>query len=121
MPTYSRLLTVSLVVEQDAASASDYREEFRSDDEIISALLTAITDLHDQQEKVSVSWQSTGIQSLDDCQAQGLCGRCSQCNRWVYDAENVTDLTPTGLGKAAFVNGDLRCDDCLPADHPIAF
>ena len=47
------------------------------------------------------------------------CGTCAGCGVWTTDstAENPIEE----LSKGATVAGVLRCDLCLPPDHPLAF
>ncbi len=118
MPTQSRLLRISVLVEQDRQSVSENPDYNPTDDEIETRIVDAIAAAFGTQSEMQVEWLSTSSMSLDG--APG-CGRCTSCNQWVYDVEIASEDTPTGLCRGATVNGLLLCDECLPKDHPVAF
>jgi len=46
-------------------------------------------------------------------------GQCSRCGQWTTDREASSPLRE--LCNGARIDGQLLCDDCLPADHRWAF
>jgi hypothetical protein len=118
LATETDLLTISLLVEQDAAEAAGMPSALRPDEEIRKAVLAAVAAVLSYRPDVRVAWSSSTIVPLD---GKPAVGRCAVCNRWVYDAENATDLTPTGISRGAVVDGRYRCDEHLPPGHPLCF
>jgi hypothetical protein len=118
LATASTLMTISFLVEEDPALASCTPFTLRSEEEIRKAVLAAVAVLLSDRPDVRVAWESMSLVPLD---GKPAVGRCAVCNRWVYDAENVTDLTPTRISRGAVVDGDYLCDEHLPKDHPLAF
>jgi hypothetical protein len=116
--TATNLLTISLLVEQDPAKADRVPLPLQAEEEIRKAVLAAVAALLSDRPDVRVEWVSSGIIPLDG--KPGV-GRCVVCNGWVYDAENVTDLTPTRISPGAMVGGRYRCDEHLPPGHPLCF
>ena len=89
-----------------------------ADEEIRKAILAAVAALLSDRPDVRVEWSSSSIMPLD---GKPAVGRCAVCNRWVYDVENRTSHTPTGISPGAVVDGQYLCDEHLPKDHPAAF
>lgn len=112
------LLTVSLLVEQDSAEAARVPFPLRADEEVRRAVLAAVAVLLRDRPDVRVAWASSSIVPLD---GKPAVGRCAVCRQWVYDAENRTPATPTGISPGAVVSGQYLCDEHLSADHPVAF
>jgi hypothetical protein len=118
LATETDLLTVSLLVEQDPAVAGRVPFPLRADEEIRKAVLAAVAALLSDRADVRVEWVSSSLTPLDG--KPGV-GRCAVCNCWVYDAENVTEATPTRISRGAVVAGRYRCDEHLPPGHPLCF
>jgi hypothetical protein len=118
LATATDVLTVSLLIEQDPAEAAQMPFPLRADEEIRKAVLAAVAALLGYRPDVRVTWSSLTIVPLD---GKPAVGRCAVCNRWVYDVENRTPLTPTGISAGAVVDGQYLCDEHLPKDHPVAF
>jgi len=116
MPTKSWLVTVSVLVEQDEAVSDP--ECFGEDYVIWQAVTAAIADRYADQEGTVVEGQAMATQLLD---SQPAVGRCAVCDRWVYDIENATKLTPRGVSRGAVVGGYYLCDEHLPPEHPHCF
>ena len=116
MATRSWLLTVSVLIEQEEETLR--RNGSRTDDEFQRAVTDAIAALYAGRSDTVVEWESLTSTPLD---GKPSIGRCALCNRWVYDVENVTDLTPTKICRGAVVDGQYLCDEHLPKDHPAAF
>jgi hypothetical protein len=116
MPTRSWLLTVSVLIEQDEGT---FRQNgWRTDDEFQRAVTAAVAALFAGRSDTVVEWQSLNSTPLD---GKPAVGRCAVCNRWVYDEEHRTPLTPTGISRGAVVDGRYRCDEHLPPGHPLCF
>ena len=118
MATTSTLMTVSLLVEQDFAEAARTPFPLRADEEIRKAVLAAVAALLSDRPNMRVEWSSSTVVPLD---GKPAVGRCAVCNRWVYDEEHRTPLTPTGISRGAVVDGRYRCDEHLPHGHPLYF
>lgn len=116
MATRSWLLTVSVLIEQDEETVC--RDGWRSDDEFQQAVTDAIAALYASRSDTVVEWESMTSTPLD---GKPAVGRCAVCNRWVFDVENFTDLTPTRISRGAVLDGRYRCDEHLPPDHPVCF
>jgi len=114
----SSVLTVSLLIEEEVNTASRVPFPLRTDEEIRKAVLAAIAAILSDRPDVRVEWESLSIVPLD---GKPSVGRCVVCNRWVYDMENITDMTPTRISRGAVVDGQYLCDEHLPEDHPAAF
>jgi hypothetical protein len=89
-----------------------------ADEEIRKAVLAAVAAVLSYRPDVRVEWSSSSIVPLE---GKPTVGQCAVCNRWVYDVENATDLTPTGISRGAVVEGRYRCDEHLPHGHPLCF
>ena len=118
MATSSSVLTVSLLIEEDIDTASRVSFPLRTDEEIRKAVLAAVAAILSGRPDVRVQWESLSIVPLE---GKPSVGRCAVCNRWVYDVENVIDLTPTQICRGAILDGQYLCDEHLPKDHPAAF
>jgi hypothetical protein len=119
MATVSHLITVSILVEQDEeALVHDGRSEDDELTQLTRVVTAAIAALYAGQEGTVVKWQSLTTVPLDGNPAVG---RCAVCNRWVYDVENATEWTPTGISCGAVVGGQYLCDEHLPPGHPHCF
>jgi hypothetical protein len=119
MAKRSCLLTISVSVEQDEELAAAVGPLlWRTNDDIREVVTAALARFLVQRPDIAVEWESASYVPLDDRPAVG---RCAVCNRWVYDVENATVLTPTRICPGSVVDGRLLCDDHLPKDHPIAF
>ncbi len=118
MATTTDLMTISLLVEQDPAEAARMPFPLRADEEIRKAVLAAVAVVLSYRADVRVEWSSSTIVPLD---GKPAVGRCAVCNRWVYDEEHSTPLTPTGISRGAVVDGRYRCDEHLPHGHPLCF
>lgn len=118
MASLSTLLTISLLVEEDAEIAERTPFCLRTDEEIRKAVLVAVAVLLSDRPDVKVEWASSTIVPLDG--ADGY-GQCAVCNRWVYDAELADGLPRGGVSRGARVDGQLRCDEHLPPGHPLCF
>jgi hypothetical protein len=105
-------------VDEDADEARRIGWPTSTEEEIKKAVLAAVAVLFRDRPHVKVEWASSFIEPLN---GKPACGRCAVCNRWVYDEENRTAGTPTGICRGAVVAGRLLCDEHLPADHPLAF
>lgn len=118
LATETDLLTVSLIVERDPAENARLSFALGSDEEIRKAVLAAVAAVLSDRPNVRVEWASSSIVPLD---GKPAVGRCAVCNRWVYDAELATDVTPRGITRGAVVEGRYRCDEHLPPRHPLCF
>jgi hypothetical protein len=118
MATNTDLLTISFIVEQDPKEAARLPFPLRADEEIRKAVLAAVAAVLSYRKDVRVEWSSSALVPLD---GKPAVGRCAVCNRWVYDVENATALTPTGISRGAMVDGRYRCDEHLPSGHPLCF
>lgn len=118
MATATDLLTISLLVEEDPAKAGPLPFPLRVNEEIRKAVLAAVAAVLSNRSDVRVEWSSSSIVPLD---GKPAVGRCAVCNRWAYDEENATDLTPTGISRGAVIDGRYRCDEHLPSGHPLCF
>jgi hypothetical protein len=116
MATRTKLLTISVLVEQDEETLS--RDDRRTDDEMRQAITAAIAALYAGRPGTVVEWESLTSVPLD---GKPSVGRCAVCNRWVYDVENVTDRTPTRISCGAVIGGQYLCDEHLPPGHPHCF
>jgi hypothetical protein len=112
------LLTISFLVEQDPAEAARMPVPLWADEEIRKAVLAAVAAVLSYRLDVRVEWSSSTRVPLD---GKPAVGRCAVCDRWVYDVENATDLTPTGISRGAVVQGRYRCDEHLPPGHHLCF
>lgn len=112
------LLTVSLLLEQNPEEAAPMSLLLGGGEQIRKAILAAIADLLSERPDVRVEWVSSSIVPLD---GKPAVGRCAVCNCWVYDAENATDATPTGISAGAVMGEKYLCDLHLPKDHAAAF
>jgi hypothetical protein len=111
-------LTISLLVEQDLAEEAQVPFPLRADEEIRKAVLAAVAAVLAYRSDVRVTWSSSTVEPLD---GKPAVGQCAVCNCWVYDVENRTLATPTGISAGAVVDGEYLCDVHLPKDHPVAF
>jgi hypothetical protein len=118
LATETDLLTISFLVEQDPTEAARLPFPLRADEEIRKAVLAAVAAVLSYRPDVRVEWSSSTLVPLD---GKPAVGRCAVCNRWVYDVENATDLTPTGISRGAMVDGRYRCDEHLPPGHQLCF
>ncbi|MCE9563743.1 MAG: hypothetical protein K8U57_17005 [Planctomycetes bacterium] len=118
MATRSWLLTVSVLVEQDAELAAKLGPGWRTDDDLQEVVTAALSEFLAKRPDIVVEWQSMTSTPLD---GKPAVGRCAVCNCWVYDVENRTDGTPTKINRGAVVDGQYLCDEHLPKDHPVAF
>jgi hypothetical protein len=118
MGTESTLISVAVILEEDADEARRIGYAWSTEEEIRKAVLAAIAVLVRNRPHARVEWSSLSSIPLD---GRPHCGRCAVCNRWVYDAESRSDDTPTGICQGAIVEDRLLCDDHLPKDHPLAF
>lgn len=120
MPTYTTALRITVLVEEDTdRSLPPAPNGWRSTNEDIRKAVTqAIAQLLMTRPGVTVEWESDTIIPLDG--KPGV-GRCAECNRWVFDLDNVTQMTPTCISRGATFEGRLLCDEHLPPDHPHAF
>jgi hypothetical protein len=114
----STLLTVSLLVEEDATVAGRVPFPLRTEEEIRKAILAAVAAILSDRPDVRVEWSSLSTMPLD--RAEGY-GRCAMCNRWAYDAELADGEQRGGVSRGAMVDGRLRCDEHLPPGHPLCF
>ena len=120
MATETTLLTISLLVEEDADTAGRVPFPLRSEEEVRKAVLLAVGLLMADggRADVRVEWLSLTSMPLDG--ADGY-GRCAVCRRWVYDAERADGERRGGVSPGAVVGGRLRCDEHLPPGHRICF
>lgn len=116
MATKSMLLTVSVLVEQDEETSA--RDGWRAEDELTEAVTAAIAALYAGRAGTVVEWESLTSVPLD---GKLNVGRCAVCNRWVYDVENMTELTPTRISCGAVVGGQYLCDEHLSPGHRHCF
>jgi hypothetical protein len=114
----STLLTVSLIVEEDAAVAERVPFPLRAEEEIRKAILAAVAAILSDRPDVRVEWSSLTTTPLDGSQSYG---RCAVCNCWVYDAESAEGERRGGVSLGALVGGRFRCDEHLPPGHPLCF
>jgi hypothetical protein len=114
----STLLTVSLLVEEDAEVAARVPFPLRTEEEIRKAILAAVTALLSDRPDVRVEWSSLSLMPLDGTEGYG---RCVVCNRWVFDAEVDEGERRGGVSPGAMVDGRFRCDEHLPTGHPLCF
>jgi hypothetical protein len=118
LATTSTLLTVSLLIEEDPAVARQVLPFTGTEEEVRKAILAAVAALLSCHSDVRVEWSSMTSVPLD---GKPAVGRCAVCNRWVYDEENCTECTPTGIMRGAVVEGRYRCAEHLPHGHPACF
>jgi hypothetical protein len=118
MATNSWLLTVSILVEQDAKFAAILGGCKHVEEQLREVLVSAVTNYLATRPDVVVEWESLTSTPLDN--RPGV-DRCAICNRWMFDAENVTLFTVTAICRGAIVDGQYLCDEHLPKDHPLAF
>jgi hypothetical protein len=114
----STLLTVSLIVEEDATVAGRVPFPLRTEEEIRKAILAAVAALLSDRPDVRVEWSSLTTTPLDGTEG---CGRCAVCNRWAYDAESAEGERRGGISRGAVIGGQFRCDEHLPTGHPLCF
>ena len=114
----SSLLTVSLLVEEDADVAARVPFPLRTEEEIRKAILAAVAALLSDRPDVRVEWSSLSLMPLDGTEGYG---RCAVCNSWVFDAEMNDGERRGGVSRGAKVDGRFRCDEHLPSGHPLCF
>jgi hypothetical protein len=114
----STLLTVSLILEEDATLAERVPFPVRTEEEIRKAILAALAAILSDRPDVRVEWSSLTTMPLDEAEAYG---RCAVCNRWVYDAESPEGERWGGVSRGAMIGGRFRCDEHLPTGHPLCF
>jgi hypothetical protein len=114
----STLLTVSLLIEENATVAASVPFPLRTEEDIRKAILAAVAALLSERPDVRVEWSSLTTMPLDG--ADGY-GRCAVCNCWAYDAELDDGERRGGVSLGAVVGGRLRCDEHLPPGHPLCF
>jgi hypothetical protein len=118
LATVTDLLTISVLVEQDPAEAARMPIPLRADEEIRKAVLAAVAAVLSYRPDVRLEWSSSSIVPLD---GNPSVGRCAVCDKWVYDVENATDPTLTGISRGAVVGSRYRCDQHLPPGHRLCF
>lgn len=118
MATQTTLLTVSLLIEEDASVAERVPYPLRAEEDVRKAVLAAVAALLSDRPDIQVQWSSQTSMPLDG--ATGY-GRCAVCNRWVYDAELSDEERRGGVTRGAVFNGSFRCDEHLPPGHPLCF
>lgn len=118
MARESTLLTVSLIVEEDATIAERVPFPLRTEEEVRKAILAAVAAILSDRPDVRVEWSSLTTMPLDGSQGYG---RCMVCDRWVYDAESADGEGRGGVSRGAVINGRFRCDEHLPSGHPLCF
>lgn len=118
MANESTLLTISLLVEEDAAVADRLPFSLQTEEEVRKAVLAAVAVLLSDRPDARVEWSSMTSMPLDG--AVGY-GRCAVCSRWVYDAELSDGEWRGGVSRGAMIGGRLRCDEHLPTGHPLCF
>ncbi len=118
MKTESTLISVAVILEEEADNACRIEYASSTEEEIRKAVLCAIAVLVGDRPQAKVKWESLTSTPLD---TRSDCGRCAVCNRWVYDEDSQSHDTPRGICRGAIVGGRLLCDEHLPKDHPLAF
>jgi hypothetical protein len=119
LATTSTLLTISLLVEEDADAAARVAFPLRSEEEIRKAVLLAVAVLMGEaRPDVQVEWSSSRSVPLD---GKLWFGRCAVCHRWVFDCEAPSEFGAEGVSRGAKVDGRFRCDEHLPHGHPLCF
>jgi hypothetical protein len=116
MAKKSYLLTVSVLVEQDEEATR--QDGLRTQDAIRHAVTAAVAALYAGRSDTTVEYQSLSSTPLD---GKPAVGRCAVCDRWMYDEQNATERTPTGVLRGAVVDGRYRCGFHLPHGHPLCF
>jgi hypothetical protein len=114
----STLLTVSLIVEEDATVAERVPFPLRTEEEIRKAILAAVAAVLSDRPDVRVEWSSLTLAPLDGSEGYG---RCAVCSRWVFDAESSEGEWRGGVSRGAVIGGQFRCGEHLPPDHPLCF
>jgi hypothetical protein len=113
------LLTISLLVEEDADTAARVAFPLRSEEEICKAVLLAVAVLMGEaRPDVRVERSSSRAVPLD---GKPAFGRCAVCDRWVFDYEAPREFGADGVSRGAKVDGRFRCDEHLPHGHPLCF
>ena len=120
MSIVSKLLTISLLVEEDAGISDHVVFPLRSEEEIRKAVLLAIAVILNDGGRPDVRVEWSSLTSIPLNGADGY-GRCAVCNRWVYNAELADGELRGGVTRGAEVGGRLRCDEHLPSGHPLCF
>jgi hypothetical protein len=118
MATKSTLLTVSVLVEEDAEEAKLVGWRWDTEVEIEKAVLAAVAVLLRNRPDARVEWSSSSSIPLD---GKPEFGRCAVCNRWVYDCESPPQPGAGGVSRGAKVEDRFRCDEHLPSGHPLCF
>jgi hypothetical protein len=112
------LLSVSVLVEEDADEARRIGWRTSAEEEVQKAVLAAVAVLLRDRPHVRVEWASSQSTPLD---GKPWFGRCAVCNRWVYDCEARSEPGADGVSRGAKVGGRFRCDEHLPHGHPLCF
>jgi hypothetical protein len=118
LATETTLLSVSVLIEEDADEARRVGWRTSTEDEVQKAVLAAVAVLLRDRPHVRVEWASSLAIPLDD---KPWFGRCAVCNRWVYDYEARSKTGADGVSRGAKVDGRFRCDEHLPHGHPLCF
>jgi hypothetical protein len=118
MATKTTLLSVSVLVEEDADEARRIGWRTSAEEEVQKAVLAAVAVLLRDRPHVKVEWASSQSTPLD---GKPWFGRCAVCNRWVYDCEACSEPGADGVSRGAKVDGRFRCDEHLPHGHPLCF
>ena len=113
------LLSVHVILEMNGDDVRRSAPIWKAEGEIKEALLAVLADKLSGQPQTTVEWEGLSSTPLDD---RPQFGRCTVCNRWVYDNDAPPSAyIPQGLCRGAIVNDRLLCDEHLPKDHPAAF
>jgi hypothetical protein len=107
------LVTLTVAVEaSDQESSSGLSELEELEQRLIQSVDTAL-----DTPSRPLGWQVTWSTELDPAAIN--CGQCTVCGGWVTDRERPDPVK--GLCNGARVEGQLLCDEHLPAGHRLAF
>lgn len=118
LATESTLLSVAVLIEEDAEESRRIGWPTSTEEEVRKAVLAAVAVLLRDRPHARVEWSSLSSIPLDG--KQGF-GRCAVCNRWVFDAESPPEPGGGGVSRGAKVHGQFRCDEHLPPGHALCF
>ena len=121
MARTTTLLSVSVLVEEDANEARRIGWQTSAEDEVQKAVLAAVAVLLRDRPHVRVEWASSASSQSTPLDGKPWFGRCAVCNRWVCDCEAWSESGADGVSRGAKVDGRFRCDEHLPHGHPLCF
>ncbi len=86
MAKYSWLITVSAIVEMDEEDVRRFGAVWAAEEQLKQSVLAVLRERTREQPHTSVEWESLESTPLD---GKPACGRCANCNCWVYDVETA--------------------------------